>query len=156
MIKKILAFIYRNDQVDRSTTKPVKQRSIVEDEVSESDLTDEEQVKYAKLVQLVQMACRIAEGSLEGMDGSGSEDDIYESERFEKFAQSALSQSEEIQDDFYKSSALHLIADLLSKAGQYDRASKLIEQIAVEFIQEKATEFLTQQKSQSTNNDQAE
>ena len=142
MIKKLLALL-------TGTTTPSRQPAVVDNEESENELTDEEQEKYIKLVQLVQMKCQFAEGSLENIDGSGSEDDIYETERVEKFVETSLSHSEEIHDDFYKSAALHSIADLLSKAGQYDRASKLIEQITEEFIQEKATEFLAQQKSQS-------
>ena len=60
------------------TAMPLKQRPVVDNEVSESNLTDEEQEKYVRLVQLVQVKCQSAEGSLEDMDGSGSEDDIYE------------------------------------------------------------------------------
>ena len=146
MIKKLLAFI-------TGTAMPLKQRPVVNNEVSERKLTDEEEEKYVQLVQLVQVKCKFAEGSLENIDGSGSEDDIYEKDRVEKLVNIALSHSEEIQDDFYRSSALHPIADLLSKAGQYDRASKLIEQMSVDFIQEKATEFLAQQKGQRTNQD---
>ncbi len=146
MIKKLFAFI-------TGTAIPLKQRPVAENEVLENELTDEEQEIYIKLVQLVQSTCESAEGSLENIDGSGSEDDIYEKERVEKLVKNALSHAEKIQDDFYRSSALHFIADLLSKAGQYDRASKLIEQISEDFIQEKATEFLAQQEGQRTNPD---
>ncbi len=146
MIKKLFALI-------TGTAIPLKQRPVAENEVSENELTDEEQEIYIKLVQLVQSMCESAEGSLENIDGSGSEDDIYEKERVEKLVKNALSHAEKIQDDFYRSSALHFIADLLSKAGQYDRARKLIEQISEDFIQEKATAFLAEQKGQRTNQD---
>ena len=142
MIKRLLALI-------TGTATPVEQRPDVDTEVSENDLTDEEQEKYIKLVQLVQLKCQFAEASLENIDGSRSEDDIYETERVEKLVKTALSHSDEIQDDFYRSSALHSIADLLSKAGQYDRARKIIENISEDFIQEKAAEFLAEQQSQS-------
>ena len=96
------------------------------------------------------MGCQIAQGSVEFIDGSGSELDIYETERVEQYVQTCLKHSEEIQDDFYKSAALHLISELLAKAGQYDRANNLIKQIKEDFIQEQATAFLAQQQKQST------
>ena len=139
MIKKLLAFI-------TGTATALKQRPVADSEVSENDLPDEEQEKYIQHVELVKIACRFAETSLIDIDGSGSEDDIYGNERLEEYVRTALAHSEEIQDGFFRSAALNLIADLLSKAGQYDRASNLIEQISEDFIQEKATVFLAQQK----------
>ena len=146
VIKKLLAFL-------TGTAPSVKQQPVVDKEVSENDLTGVEHEKYIKLLQRVQFGCQIAEDSLEGIDGSGSEGDIYEKERVEKYVKTSLSLAEEIQDGFYKSSALQFISDLLSKAGQYDRASKLIEQISEDFIQEKATALLAEQKGQHTNQD---
>lgn len=113
-----------------------------------NDLTDEKQEAYVTLLQLVQMKCKFAEGGLEDIDGSGSEDDIYEKKRIENLVSAALSHSDEIKDDFYRSAALHSIANLLSIAGQFERASGLIEQIPVDFIQEEAIDFLAQQRSQ--------
>lgn len=119
----------------------------LEENVSESgDLSEEDNEKFAKGVLLVQTFCKLAESHIEGQDGSGSEMDIYEQEQLEKKIKKCLSTTQEISDDFYKSAALHSISDLLSKAGQYDRAEKIIELIPEDFIQEKAKDFLIQQK----------
>ncbi len=114
---------------------------------AESDLSKEDEERYIKLVELSKIKCRFAEGSLEGIDGSGSEDDIYEQERVEKLLGAALGHAAEIPDEFYKCAALHPIADLLSKAGRFDEASEIISQISVEFIQEKAGGVFDSEKS---------
>jgi hypothetical protein len=111
-----------------------------------SDLSEEVEERYVKLVELSKMKCRYAEGSLESIDGSGSEDDLYETEHVEKLVSSALEHASEIDDEFYRSAALHPVAELLTKAGQFDRAAEIIDQITVEFINEQATEFLEQQR----------
>ena len=67
----------------------------------------------------------------------------------EKLVGSALEHASEIDDEFYRSAALHPVADLLVKAGQFDRAEEVINQINVEYINEKAAEFLEQQKRQA-------
>lgn len=112
-----------------------------------SDLSEEDEERYAKLVELSKVKCRFAEASLEGIDGSGSEDDLYETERVEKLVGTALEHASEIDDEFYRSAALHPVAEILMKAGQYDRATGIIDQITVEFIHDEASEFLRQQKN---------
>jgi len=112
-----------------------------------SDLSEEDEEKYIKLVELAKVKCRFAEASLEGIDGSGSEDDLYETERVEKLVSTALEHANEIDDEFYRSAALHFVAEMLTKAGQFDRAENIINQITVETINAEATEFLQQQKN---------
>ena len=114
-----------------------------------SDLSKEDEERYIKLVQISKMRCQYAEGSLEGIDGSGSEDDLYETEHVEKLISAALEHANEIEDAFYRSAALHPVAELLTKAGQFDRAAEIIDEITVESINEIATEFLEQQKGQA-------
>jgi hypothetical protein len=140
MLRKLLAFLRGNSV---ST-----QQFGVENAATESDLTDAEQEEYVKLIQLVQVKCQFAESSLDNVDGSGSEDDVYETERVEKLINAALAHAQDIQDEFYRSAALQPIANILSKAGQYDKASQLIEEISVEFIQAEAQDFLSQQQGQ--------
>ena len=112
-----------------------------------SDLSKEDEERYVKLIELSKMKCQSAETSLEGIDGSGSEDDLYETERVEKLVSTAIEHANEIEDEFYRSAALHPVAELLTKAGQFDRAEKIINQITVESINAEATEFLQQQKN---------
>ena len=85
-------------------------------------MSKEVEERYVTLVQRSKMKCRYAEGSLEFIDGSGSEDDLYETEHVEKLVSSALEHASEIDDEFYRSAALHPVAELLTKAGQFDRA----------------------------------
>ncbi len=112
-----------------------------------SDLNKEDEERYVKLIELSKMKCQFAETSLEGIDGSGSEDDLYETERVEKLVSTAIEHANEIQDEFYRSAALHPVAELLTKAGQFDRAAEIIDQISVESINAEATEFLRKQKN---------
>lgn len=110
------------------------------------DLSEEDEEKYIKTAQLVQFKCQMAESSLENIDDSGSEMDVYEKERAEKMIKICLEHAEDIEDEFYRSTALHSIADLVSKSGQFDRAQKIIDCIDVDFIQEKALETLRSER----------
>ena len=114
-----------------------------------SDLDREVDERYVKLVGLSKINCRLAEGSLEGIDGSGSDLDLYQSARLEKLVASALDHAAEIDDEFYRSAALHPVAELLAKAGQYARANEIIDEISVEFISEEAVRFLELHKKQA-------
>jgi hypothetical protein len=116
-------------------------------ETGRRDLSEEDEERYVKLVELSKMRCQYAESSLEGIDGSGSEDDLYETERVEKTVGAALEHANEIDDEFYRSAALHPVAVLLAKAGQFDRAAEIIDQISIESINAEATKFLEQQKN---------
>lgn len=139
MLKKLLALISGNPSSD--APQPDTGGA-----TGGSDLSEEDEERYAKLVELSKVKCRFAEASLEGIDGSGSENDLYETERVEKLVGTALEHAAEIDDGFYRSAALHPVAEILAKAGQYDRAAEIINQITVEFINTEATEFLEQQR----------
>lgn len=104
--------------------------------LDDNDLTDEENERFASLVQLVKMKCHYATSIAEDIV------DDYDREQVEKFISMALSDADEIEDEFYRSAALHLITDLLVAAGQITRAKELIGQISVEFIREKAEEAI--------------
>ena len=140
MIKRLLALITGNP----STDAPQPDTGCA---TCGSDLSKEDEERYVKLVELSKMKCQFAETSLEGIDGSGSEDDLYETQRVEKLVSTALEHANEIDDEFYRSAALHPVAKLLSKAGQFERAEEIINQISVEFINAEASEFLQQQKN---------
>ena len=140
MIKKLLALF-------SSTPSEKEPQPDTGDAPNESDLSKEDEERYAKLVVLSKGMCRFAEMSLEGIDGSGSEDDLYETERVEKLVTTALEHAAEIDDEFYRSAALHPVVEILTKAGQYDRAAGIIDQITVESIKAQASKFLEQQKN---------
>jgi hypothetical protein len=142
MLKKLIALITGNPSNDAPQPD-------TDGETGGSDLSKEDEERYIKLVQISKMRCQYAEGSLEGIDGSGSEDDLYETEHVEKLVSAALEHANEIEDEFYRSAALHPVAELLTKAGQFDRAAGIIDEITVESINEIATEFLEQQKGQA-------
>ena len=110
----------------------------------EDDLVDTKEQEDIILVQLVKFKCQYAERIL-----NSANLDQYDKKRVDSFIDTALAHSEEIHDEFYKGSALHPIANLLAMAGQYDRADALIERIEIDFIKDKAIEFLVQQRSQS-------
>lgn len=141
MLKKLIALITGTPS-DEEAPQPD-----TDGETGGSDLSEEDEERYIKFVQLSKMRCQYAESSLEGIDGSGSEDDLYETERVEKTVGAALEHANEIDDDFYRSAALHPVAELLAKAGQFDRAAEIIDQISVESINAEATKFLEQQKN---------
>lgn len=61
----------------------------------------------------------------------------------------ALAHAAEIDDEFYRSAALHPIAEILTKAGKYARANEIIGEISVEFISEEAFRFLEWHKESS-------
>ena len=111
------------------------------------DLSDDEKEKCSGLVLSIRAKCQYAEGILEGIDGSDTDHDIREKQTVDKFIQTCLSDADKINDSFFRSMALHPISDLLSKAGQYERARELIAQIPVDFIRDKATEVLVEQES---------
>ena len=140
MLKKLIALITGNSPSDAP-------QADTEGAAVASDLSEEDEERYVKLVELSKMRCQFAEASLEGIDGSGSEDDLYETERVEKTVGAALEHANEIDDEFYRSAALHPVAELLAKAGQFDRAAEIIDQISVESINAEATEFLRKQKN---------
>ncbi len=117
---------------------------IIDSEFPELDETTER--KYAGIIRVIKFKCRHAESFIKGIDGSGSEHDRYETEQLEEYLSTCLNEAEKIEDAFYKSAALHPIADLISTAGQYERAERLIEMIPVDIIQEEAKNFLIEKK----------
>lgn len=94
----------------------------------DGDLTKGHEERYSATVELVKFKCRYAENYI----AEGNE------ERLQKVIGACLLDAEAIDDDFYRSAALHPIADLLWKAGQAERAKAVAEQIPVDFIREKA------------------
>jgi len=140
MLKKLIALITGNPSNEEA---PPNTTAVP----AGSDIDNEDEERFIKLVELSKMKCQFAEASLEGIDGSGGEDDIYETERVEKLARAALEHANEIDDKFYRSAALHPVAELLTKAGQFERAAEVIDQITVDMINAKASEFLEHQKA---------
>lgn len=115
-------------------------------DVSFPDLSVELEEKEIKIVQLVQFKCKMAENRFKSINGEDIEKDDYERKQFDDLIKICLAHSEEIKDDFYKSAALHSIANTLSNAGYFDYAESIIKVIVVDFIQEKALEELKQAK----------
>lgn len=109
-----------------------------EQAATDDDISEEEEKHFASLVQLVQMKCQYA--------GSIAEDivDDHDRERVEQFITTALGHANEIGDEFYQSAALHSISEVLIKAGHFERASELIEQISDDQIREMAEEALAE------------
>jgi hypothetical protein len=65
----------------------------------------------------------------------------------ENVIQKVLAEADEVEDDDYcRSAILHSISDLMCKVGQFERASKLIELIAVDVIREQARTLLADEK----------
>jgi hypothetical protein len=118
--------------VDKITLRNVhKLRNVIasgELVVSESDLGDELEDDYAKRVQLVRAKCQWSENYITENN----------KERLEEVIKACLEQARDIDDEFYRSAALHPVADLLSKAGEADRAKDIMALIAVNFLREKA------------------
>lgn len=99
-----------------------------EDRVSETKRESGEEPLLIK----VQTACQIAYGSADFLS------DDYEKERFNKFINSALDIARSIDDEFYRSAALHEIIDTLTAAGQIERGKALLPEIEVSMILKKA------------------
>ena len=99
-----------------------------------------------KHVLVVKTKCQWAENYLEDITSEDPETAAYGQERLENTVKDCLMAAQDMGDEFYRSAMLNFISDLLSKAGQFDRAARAIEFISVDFIQDRATLFLEEQK----------
>lgn len=118
-------------------------------EINDVDIEDEEDAdKELQAAQQIQHKCKWAEVYLKDQDCDMDEDFKEKSKnKLQKTIDESISIAEKTVDDFSKSTMLHAIADLLSKTGNYERAKELIDDIEVDFIQEKARDFLETQKA---------
>lgn len=74
--------------------------------------------------------------------------EIYDraKEQLESYIQNYLTTANEVDDEYCNSPILHQISNLLSKAGQFERAGKLIDLMAVDFMQDQARELMDVEK----------
>ena len=104
--------------------------------------------ELAKHVLVVKTKCQWAENYLEDISSEDQETAAYGQERLENTVKDCLMAAQDMGDEFHRSAMLNFISDLLSKAGQFDRATRAIEFISVDFIQDRATQFLDEQSEQ--------
>ncbi|HKS58591.1 MAG TPA: hypothetical protein VJS12_25080 [Steroidobacteraceae bacterium] len=93
---------------------------------SESDLTSEQEDKYARTVELVKLKCKHAENYIRE----------NKRDRLDRVVEKCLADADTIDDDFYRGAALRPIATLLRKAGSVDRATAIEQRISVDFIRD--------------------
>jgi hypothetical protein len=105
-----------------------------------------EEDEMANKVQLVQLKCKYAENFVKDIDSRNTEISDRAKEKLENYIQTALQTAQEVDDEFYNSAILHSISNLLSKSGQFDRANKLINLMAVDYMRDQAHEFMDSEK----------
>lgn len=109
---------------------------------TEADLLDmpgvdpEGNIEEAKRVQLVMARCRYAEFYLEQLD------DDYERGQFQKIVNSCKSTARNIEDPFFRASALHPVIVLLGKAEWDSERDELLAEVDDEFVRQQILEEL--------------
>lgn len=114
----------------------------------EDDLNSEQKEAHGTEVIRIRTLCQVALMRVDDIAYGGEQ-----AESTLKYINDCIKKSlvaaQDIHDDFYRCAALDPVGELLIKTGQYDRASKLIELINVEHIQEKLQELLRQHRREN-------
>lgn len=96
----------------------------------------EDNIEEAKRVQLVMARCRYAEFYLEQLD------DDYECGQFQQILDSCKSTARNIEDPFFRSSAMHPIVVLLDRADWTKERDQLLAEVDDELIRQRITDEL--------------
>ena len=91
----------------------------------------ESNIEEAKRVQLVMARCRYAEFYLEQLD------DDYERGQFQRILNSCKTTARNINDPFFRSSAIHPIVMLLDRAEWIDERDQLLAEVDDEMIRQR-------------------
>jgi len=140
-------------QPDAPTDTPTAQATAsaasaaVADKLAISDDNDEElmdmpgvdpeaNIEEAKRVQLVMARCRYAEFYLEQLD------DDYERGQFERIVNSCMGTARNIEDPFFRSSAMHPLIVLLDRAEWTTERDQLLAEVDDELVKQRITDEL--------------
>lgn len=96
----------------------------------------EANIEEAKRVQLVMARCRYAEFYLEQLD------DDYERGQFKRIVDSCTTTARNIQDPFFRASALHPIIVLLDRAEWPDVRDQLLNEVDDDLVKQRINEEL--------------
>ncbi|MFK8080757.1 MAG: hypothetical protein AB8B97_10765 [Granulosicoccus sp.] len=96
----------------------------------------EDNIEEAKRVQLVMARCRYAEFYLEQLD------DDYERGQFQRIVNSCKNTARNIDDPFFKASALHPIIVLLDRAEWTKDRDQLLEEVDDELVRQRISDEL--------------
>ncbi len=88
----------------------------------ENPSTPEEEEMFKKW-QLVKLKCKFAENIVKDIDSNIREISDRAKEQLESYIQTCLATANEVEDEYCNSAILHSISNLLSKAGQFERAN---------------------------------
>jgi len=96
----------------------------------------EANIEEAKRVQLVMARCRYAEFYLEQLD------DDYERGQFQRIINSCKSTARNIEDPFFRSSALHPLVVLLNRADWSEERDELLAEVDDDLIRQRINQEL--------------
>ncbi len=96
----------------------------------------EDNIEEAKRVQLVMARCRYAEFYLEQLD------DDYELGQFQRIVKSCKNTARNIEDPFFRASALQPIVMLLHRAEMTRQRDQLLEEVDDELVRQRITDEL--------------
>ena len=107
-----------------------------------SSAVDKAKDALAKQVLLLNAQCKWADNYIEDSRSTNAETSIDGKAKLEQTIKRSLGTAQATDDRFYRSTMLHSVADLLSRAGQFERAEKVIQMIEVDFIGDRARTLL--------------
>lgn len=120
-----------------STSADSAATNAVADLLAVPGVDPESNIEEAKRVQLVMARCRYAEFYLEQLD------DDYERDQFRQIVDSCKATASNIQDPFFRSSALHPIIVLLDRAEWHEARDQLMADVDDELARQRIIEDLS-------------